>query len=241
MTIKFNGISKPFFHATVDTERPMWAPIEWDMVEIPGRPGAYPKQKKVKARPLSVSVVIKGVDDMEKAKEEVAEWLVTDEAKPLIFSDEPDRTYFAVIDGEGQLDDVFKYGKGTITFICPDPYKHGKESVFSLSTGITTISSAGSAPTYPIIEYTFESSANEFNVELLNEAEVLQAGVYLKYNFVKDDKLIIDFSKRLATVNHTKRNTAILIKSEFFKIPPKKKMKIRSTHSSTMRVINKYL
>ncbi len=85
MTIKFNGISKPFFHATVDTERPMWAPIEWDMVEIPGRPGAYPKQKKVKARPLSVSVVIKGVDDMEKAKEEVAEWLVTDEAKPLSF------------------------------------------------------------------------------------------------------------------------------------------------------------
>ncbi|WP_422851076.1 hypothetical protein [Bacillus amyloliquefaciens] len=33
----------------------------------------------------------------------------------------------------------------------------------------------------------------------------------------------MDFSKRLATVNHTKRNTAILIKSEFFKIHQKRK------------------
>ncbi|WP_257392364.1 distal tail protein Dit [Bacillus vallismortis] len=130
----FNGVSKPFLHATVDTKRPMWAPVEWEMVEIPGRPGAYPKQKKIKARPLPVSVVIKGVDDMQKAKEEVAEWLVTDAPCPLIFPDEPDRTYYAMIDGEGQLDEVFKFGKGTINFICPDPYKYGPDTVFDISS-----------------------------------------------------------------------------------------------------------
>lgn len=406
MTLTFNGVSKPFFHATVDTKRPMWAPIEWDMVEIPGRPGAYLKHKKIKARQLSVPVVIKGIDDMQKAKEEVAEWLVTDEPAPLVFTDEPDRTYYAVIDGEGQLDEVFKYGKGTINFICPDPYKYGAEKSFDISnqadgvnlvkngdfsngltdwrnwmtadgnqrgvktdldfdgddykftngfyytttvtgqygyaqddvtvkegqtyilsawvkvlggngkvglqegngkngytktkydaellkgkwtkiihkfkaksnatniyvgqlndndnqghnnsyfTGVSlkidtgedqqwspynvvTVKNDGSAPTSPIVNCTLTDAATAYSIELLNNDSSVSQGVYLKFNFIAGDKLTIDFAKRTAFVNGEKKNGAVLIKSDFFDIPPKN-AKVKASHPSELRFTEKY-
>lgn len=242
MTMTFNGVSKPFVHVTTDTKRPMWAPVEWEMVEIPGRPGAYPKQKKIKARPLSVSVVIKGVDDMQKAKEEVAEWLVTDKPAPLVFPDEPDRTYYAVIDGEDQLDEVFKFGKGTINFTCADPYKHGAEVVFNVSEtagAVTTIKNNGSAPTSPIVTCTFTTAADSYSIELLNDDGSVHQGVYMKFSFIGGDSLVIDFAKRLATISGMKKNSAVLIKSDFFKIPPKN-AKVKASLPSEMRFTEKY-
>ncbi|MCY8902966.1 phage tail family protein [Bacillus spizizenii] len=242
MTMTFNGVSKPFVHVTSDTKRPMWAPIEWEMVDIPGRPGAYPKQKKIKARQISIPVVIKGVDDLQKAKEEVADWLVTDESAPLVFPDEPDRTYYALIDGEGQLDEVFKYGKGTINFICPDPYKHGPEVTLNVSETagvVTSIKNNGSAPTSPIVNCTLTGAATAYSIELLNNDSSVSQGVYLKFNFIAGDKLTIDFAKRTAFVNGEKKNSAVLIKSDFFDIPPKN-AKVKASHPSELRFTEKY-
>ncbi|MBP3048626.1 phage tail family protein [Bacillus subtilis subsp. subtilis] len=240
MTMTFNGVSKPFVHATVDTKRPMWAPVEWEMVEIPGRPGAYLKQKKIKARPLPVSVVIKGVDDMQKAKEEVAEWLVTAKPAPLVFPDEPDRTYYAVIDGEGQLDEVFKYGKGTINFICPDPYKYGPDTVFDIPVAGTTVKTNGSAPASPVVKCTLAAASTSYSIEMLNDDGSVYQGVYLKFNFIAGDYIEIDFSKRRVTISGIKKSSAILYKSRFFQIPPKKNVRVKASHPSEMHLTEKY-
>jgi len=133
MSLTFNGVTKQFVHATVETQRPIWAPVERELIEIPGRPGAFFRNTKVKPRVIPVGIIIKGVADLQKAKEEVAEWLITDKPAPLILPDEPDRTYYAMIDGEGQLSEVFKFGKGTVNFVCPDPYKYGAEQSYMIN------------------------------------------------------------------------------------------------------------
>lgn len=38
-----------------------------------------------------------------------------------------------MIDGEGQLSEIFKFGKGTVNFVCPDPYKYGAEQSFKVN------------------------------------------------------------------------------------------------------------
>ncbi|WP_179864255.1 distal tail protein Dit, partial [Bacillus cereus] len=43
----------------------------------------------------------------------------------LIFDDELDRTYLALIDGSIDLEELVNRGKGVITFVCPMPYKLG--------------------------------------------------------------------------------------------------------------------
>ncbi|WCO61647.1 distal tail protein Dit [Bacillus licheniformis] len=408
MSLTFNGITKHFVKATVETQRPIWAPVERELIEIPGRPGAFFRNTKVKPRVIPVGIIIKGVADLQKAKEEVAEWLITDKPAPLILPDEPDRTYYAMIDGEGQLSEIFKFGKGTVNFVCPDPYKYGAEQSFDISSradgvnlvrngdfsdgltnwrtwqtgsagntrGLTditdfdgddhkftkgfyysavaseqygyaqdsvsltagetytlsawfkvtsgagqvrlqagtladgwtytnfdvapilgkwtklshtftaksdstsiylgqtadgngnynsaevtgvqvargssvsykwnpyltqTVTSAGTAPTYPIIECTFTQAADKYEVQLLNDDLSVNAFVLLNFDFIAGDKLVLDFANRAATLNGEDKKTAYHITSDFFKIPPKKDTPISATQPSTLKFTDKYL
>ncbi|MCY8180901.1 MULTISPECIES: distal tail protein Dit [Bacillus] len=408
----FNGVSKPFVRMMYDgNQRPMWAEVDRDLIEIPGRPGAFLRQTKTKVRELSIPIMIDGVSDLQKAKEEVAEWLVTDKPEALIFPDEPDRIYYAMVNGTAELNELFKFGKGTVTFICPDPYKYGTEQSFTIGApldpdtnqikngdfregveywysssnigevvpvssdqvefkqafeinqpdiyliyyfdnpnwwrgkkgyascwvniknsafgsgngavlyfratkssdgsyiyfqddarlkgdtngwiqlsfpfdfstiteeidqlyfaistaggftvveaqftgfmvtftdeltpwlpdGTGHVKSNGTAPTHPIVECTFTEAAEGYDVQLLNSDTSLNKGVSLAFDFIAGDKLVIDFSKRLATLNGEKKNTAFLIKSDFYQIPPKKDTLIRATQPSTIKFKDRYL
>ncbi|MCA1183494.1 distal tail protein Dit [Bacillus licheniformis] len=244
MSLTFNGITKHFVHATVETQRPIWAPVERELIEIPGRPGAFFRNTKVKPRIIPVGIIIKGVADLQKAKEEVAEWLITDKPAPLILPDEPDRTYYAMIDGEGQLSEIFKFGKGTVNFVCPDPYKYGAEQSFSIGEAadpVGHVQSNGTAPTYPIIECTFTQAADKYEVQLLNDDLSVKAFVLLNFDFIAGDKLVLDFANRAATLNGEDKKTAYHITSDFFKIPPKKDTPISATQPSTLKFTDKYL
>ncbi len=55
----------------------------------------------------------------------------------LIFDVEPNRTYLAVVDDSFDPDEFVKLGMGTITFICPMPYKLGptQKKVLAIDEG----------------------------------------------------------------------------------------------------------
>src|SRR5690606_10709604 len=91
--------------------------------------GSYLSRTDTQIREIVVPVIInaENIKDLQKIKEDMAERLVHDEPKELIFKDEPDRVYYAVVDGGLELDEIFSTGQGEITFICPDPYKYGPE------------------------------------------------------------------------------------------------------------------
>jgi len=123
----FNGVTKDYVRVLRGLERPAWAPIEHEILEIPGRPGGLITGKKIKIRQINIPVRVytKGFESLQKVKEDLAAWLITDEPKELIFSDEPDRVYYAQVTGELNLDELVEWGEGVISFICPDPFKYG--------------------------------------------------------------------------------------------------------------------
>ncbi|QNU05489.1 distal tail protein Dit [Peribacillus butanolivorans] len=125
----FDSISKPYLTALKGSNRQPWAPIEWTYQDVPKRPGALPVKKNTRVRPLTIPVFLKSnsIEDLQKVKEDLAEWLIHDEPKPLIFDDESNRIYYAVVDGSFDPDEILKWGQGVIPFICPDPYKYGDE------------------------------------------------------------------------------------------------------------------
>jgi predicted phage tail component-like protein len=154
----FNGIKKDYIQALRGSNRPAWAPIERQYIEILSRAGAYPLGKKTRPRPLPVPVLIKAKDiaDLQKLKEDLAAWLITDEPKELIFDDEPDRVYYAEVDGEFNPEEIIKYGQGVINFICPDPYKYGVEHTIIIPSGtnIFDIENTGTAEAEPKLKIT---------------------------------------------------------------------------------------
>lgn len=119
-SFKFNGIRKDYLFILMGFNRSAFAPIERDIMKVTGLAGGHLVRTNTDVRTIEVPVILKADDqaNMQKRKEELADWLVHETPKELIFDDEPDRTYLAVVDGEADLDELVFRGRGKITFIC---------------------------------------------------------------------------------------------------------------------------
>lgn len=150
----FNGVQKDYL-TVLRKERPPWASLQRNLISVPGKPGAYVESTDIQPRYLKITVLLesKNFQELQKMKEDFAAWLVTDEPKELIFDDEPDRIYYAMVDGEARFEEIIRVGAGVITFVCPDPHKYGpeKEVTFKSSASFDV---EGTVETEPVIEVT---------------------------------------------------------------------------------------
>jgi len=167
----FNGISKEYLTVTRGRKRPAWAPVERDFVTASGMPGAHLFGTSTQVRIITVPVFIlaKNFSDLQKLKEDMAEWLIHADTKELIFKDEPDRVCFAVVDGGLDLDELIRWGEGEITFVCPDPYKYSSEEKNIPAEDIMMINNEGNEATEPIIELTATKKATFAMVNNMND------------------------------------------------------------------------
>lgn len=148
----FNGIRKPWLFADGRREKPPFAPVNRNTVYIPDRHFLRTSQKQPLVINQPVAFVAKNDQEALRLKDELAEWLVTDEPVALQFDDEPGRTYFAVV--QNTLEDFEKLvtiRKGTIQFLCLDTYGYSDTIVQNL-TNNPVIYNDGTAETFPIFE-----------------------------------------------------------------------------------------
>ena len=154
----FNKIRKDYIQMLVGRKRPSWAPVKISKGPS-SRRGSF-LHTETEERRIDVPLVIKARKDMadlQKVKEDLADWLYTEQPAELIFDDELDRTYLAFIDGSVDLDEIVNRGKGVITFVCPMPYKLGKQNTHAFSqNGSTEVTASfinqGNVEAPPIIE-----------------------------------------------------------------------------------------
>ncbi|WP_026581019.1 distal tail protein Dit [Bacillus sp. J33] len=159
-SLSFNGIKKDYLILERGKRRSAFAPIKRNLLQIPGRPGAYLESTDTEVRIIEQPIVINGHDrlDVRKLEEDLSEWLITEQAGALIFDDEPGRTYYAVVDGSLDIEDIARFGRGTITFVCPDPYKYGVSKFAVLPAEASSVVYDGSVETYPIFRATAKES-----------------------------------------------------------------------------------
>lgn len=152
----FNGTKKDYLKVSRKKTRPAFAPMERGFVSVTGMPGAHLSRSNRQIRQLDIPVRIEGqsITDLQKVKENLAEWLVHDDPKELTFSDEPDRVYYAVVSGSLDLDELVRWGQGIITFLCPDPFKYGLEKTLTFNTDAVVVENKGTAEADPIFELT---------------------------------------------------------------------------------------
>ncbi|WLR54830.1 phage tail family protein [Mesobacillus subterraneus] len=127
MSFMFNGQRRSYLKATRGSTRPAWAPVTRNLRKVPGRPGAYPESTEVEPVIIPVNIRVERTADLDlnKVKEDLAAWLITENAEGLIFDNEPDRTLYAMVDGGLDLREFVETGRGSFNFLCPDPYKYG--------------------------------------------------------------------------------------------------------------------
>ncbi|MDM5434375.1 phage tail family protein [Bacillus hominis] len=155
----FNNQRKDFIQIEKGWKRPTWAPLKRNFLSVPGYPGArlLNTQTDIRVLLITVGIIVPDGGDLELLKEEIADWLITEQPVELVFDVTPDRTYMAVIDEEFDPEEFVTLGKGTLKFVCPMPYKLGEVQTHTFtqnwSTEITSyFTNKGSVEAPPIIE-----------------------------------------------------------------------------------------
>ncbi|PGY94652.1 distal tail protein Dit [Bacillus cereus] len=157
-SFSFNGERKSYIHIERGWKRPAWAPLRRNLLNAPSYQGARLLSTDTDMRVLSVPVGIiapNGIG-LERLKEEIASWLITEQPAELIFDIENERTYLAVVDEEFNIDEFVDIGKGVLKFICPMPYKLGPTRTVEFQANerglAVNIQNKGSVESNPIIE-----------------------------------------------------------------------------------------
>ncbi|MEB9624358.1 phage tail family protein [Bacillus cereus] len=157
-SFSFNGERKSYIHIERGWKRPAWAPLRRNLLNAPSYQGArlLSTDTDMRVLPVPVGIIAPNGIGLERLKEEIASWLITEQPAELIFDIENERTYLAVVDEEFNIDEFVDIGKGVLKFICPMPYKLGPTRTVEFQADerelAANIQNKGSVESNPIIE-----------------------------------------------------------------------------------------
>ncbi|MDZ4418102.1 distal tail protein Dit [Bacillus cereus] len=157
-SFSFNGERKSYIHIERGWKRPAWAPLRRNLLNTPSYQGArlLSTDTDMRVLPVPVGIIAPNGIGLERLKEEIASWLITEQPAELIFDIENERTYLAVVDEEFNIDEFVDIGKGVLKFICPMPYKLGPTRTVEFQADerelAANIQNKGSVESNPIIE-----------------------------------------------------------------------------------------
>lgn len=122
----FNGIEKDYCYYT-DYKTSWGQDREINTTDVNGRSGTVLTSVRDKVRKIEVNLLVDSLEvgeSLEHVAEDLADWLTTDEPKPIQFAREPDRIYYGILEGAIDKDYFVNFGKATVNFLCIDPYKY---------------------------------------------------------------------------------------------------------------------
>ena len=157
MAFLFNGISSDNYFVVEKIERDLLPPISHILTEIPNKNGAIHQGSKLGVREFNVTIRMRedSVEDLNTKIRTVASWLRQKEAKPFELVKEEGLYYMAYLSGDTKLEEIVRVGKGTLTFICPDPIAFNKvENLVPLLNEVNQLNIEGTAETFPTLKFT---------------------------------------------------------------------------------------
>jgi len=180
---------------------------------ISGRDGSYRIDRRIPERPLNVEgrILAKNKEDLREKVNYLNRILYTNDAVAIVFSDEPDVTYYGEYAGGAGWEEKFIRGRGTLPFICYNPYKYSPETRTQLNESIEIDSPAGVIPVFNI---EFTENTNEFSIRHKQTRRHLT----VKYDFGIGDKLTLNAVNRRVQINGITRMQTLTWDSAWFEL-----------------------
>ena len=105
-------------------------------------------------RTIEVEVVLVGDTPaaLRESVRRVAAWLNSEIPRRLIFTDEPDKYYMAIVTEQTMLEQTITDGNVTLRFLCPDPFAYAvTPDIVTLTASPLSHSQRGTAPADPLL------------------------------------------------------------------------------------------
>ncbi|WP_433959250.1 distal tail protein Dit [Cytobacillus horneckiae] len=209
--MEFNGNVLPIKILDVHGRGPLVQEVTRNVVS--GQDGSYFIKRRLPDRSLSVSFMIpnaKSLNELRKKTDDLSRLLYVDHPSKIVFSDESNRYYRGILDGEPDWDELMSYGIGTLPFI-REPFKYGDRVNLHAKA---EIQNEGTNDASPVFKVVFKAAVDEFIVS----HQETGGSVRVIWNFVAGDKLIIDLEKRKIIINGNVRMDAYDWRNQPFKL-----------------------
>lgn len=163
LQIYFNGVELTQYIKVTNVNRDVISNRTNYGLDIPSLVGEYYTGHKYGKREIEVDFAVICKDNTQYFEfiRTLGDVLDTNTPKELIFSDEPNKYYMAVIDGTVEIDKILSNGIGSLTFLCHNPLAYSKKfkEFQADEDGIVTVENGGSAKTQPLINLQFSQDA----------------------------------------------------------------------------------
>jgi len=181
---------------------------------IPGRAGSIVSGRTFEESFIEVDIEIKGNNrnHFRRLVNQLAYILATNEPGKLIFTDEPDKYYLAILEGNTQLREFYLYGTATLVFLIPDPIKFGKKVTIPIGQGVYTFYNNGTHKTRGILTMELET----YRVGVTNR----KTGEFISFtnHYEVGDIFTIDFINEYVTRNGYSVMDDLILESDFFSL-----------------------
>ena len=154
--MKFNDVEMPSWFRIIDIYGRGIASRNLDLVSVTGMHGAHLNEVITPPKYLEIKVRIDAKDRLELSEriDEINAILDVQEPVPIVFSDEPNWTYYGIPEITSDEGRKTFFARDTVTIVCPDPYKYGPEKTVIFPSDVVAYDYKGSAEALPIYEMT---------------------------------------------------------------------------------------
>ena len=131
-------------------------------VDIPSMTGNIYNGFKYGERVIEVDFLVKSLTSYQYVQmlRDIATIIDVDAPCRLYLMDEPNKYYYAVIEGDTNVSEIARgVGEGTLTFVCYNPIAYSDEEKIFTGTNSVVCSNEGTTLAYPIIDINFSKTA----------------------------------------------------------------------------------
>lgn len=231
----YNGFDfGPYLKA--NPHRSLVPPTAVAVDEVPGRDGTRFRSARLGELSIVVDVELRAGrrEDVAELRHRLAARLWSPAPAPLFLPDDPYRYHMAVLDGQSDLDVLWRTGQAQLTFRAPDPVMYGAERQAELS-GETAVHVGGNRPTYPVIEAA--PTGKSFRIEAPGgTVEVLAEG-----SFDGSKTLLIDCGACHCELAGLNADGRVALSSDYFALEPGENALVATGGSGTIRWIERWI
>lgn len=154
-------------------------------ISVPGMPGEHLASIDEPAKYLEIDIRIVN-KDLRGTIDTLNEIFATNAPVPIIFPDEPDKTYYGTVETSAESGEKLHLNRHDTTFLIrrSDPRKYGPEKTEPFLTSTKTILNEGTADAKPIIELTVKESLTYALIQNNNDLEQLGDETYPRYTMI---------------------------------------------------------
>lgn len=160
--INYGGVDLGQYLELRDIRRNILPTRENYSVDIPSMTGNIYNGFKYGERVIEVDFLVKSLTSYQYVQmlRDIATIIDVDAPCRLYLMDEPNKYYYAVIEGDTNVSEIARgVGEGTLTFVCYNPIAYSDEEKIFTGTNSVVCSNEGTTKAYPVIDINFSKTA----------------------------------------------------------------------------------